>query len=126
MKKIQYTLIIFALLTMFSCSSDDGDTTPSGTITGHVKHHDDAIPNAIVYIKYNATEFPGSNPNDYDDQTTASAGDAHYTFSGLGKGSYYLYGVGTDAGCSCEVVGGIPITLDSDNQEVESNIPVTE
>lgn len=126
MKKIQYILIAFALLLIFSCKPEQVDVPPTGTISGHVMHHNDAIPNAIVYIKYDATDFPGPNPEDYDDQTTASAGDAHYTFSGLGKGPYYLYGIGTDESCSCEVVGGIPVTLIKDNEAVESNIPVTE
>ena len=126
MKKTQYILVAFSLIVMFSCNPNEMDVSPTGTITGHVLHHNDAIPNTIVYIKYDATDFPGPNPEDYDDQTIASSDDAEYTFSGLEKGSYYLYGIGNDASCFCEVVGGIPITLDNNTHVVESNIPVTE
>ena len=126
MNYLKIILFVFTISILFSCNDDDASSIPTGSISGHVMHHDDAIPSAIVYIKFGATEFPGANPEDYDDQVTTSDSDAHYEFSGLAKGSYYLYSVGMDPGCACEVLGGIPVELDSDSHALETNIPVTE
>ena len=73
---IYLTILLISSVFIISCSKKDDEvavvTIPAGkggkaTITGHVKHHDDAIPNAMVYIKYGAIELPGTNPKDYDD-----------------------------------------------------------
>lgn len=123
-----YKSLIFILIlaALFSCKDDDGNIPPTGRIYGQVKHHFDTIPNAIVYIKFGTIELPGTNPSDYDDQVTASDPDAFYEFTGLKKGPYYLFGIGMDDDCSCEVIGGTPIILDTDSDEVKSIVPVTE
>ena len=99
---------------------------PDGRIFGQVLHHDDPILGATVYLKYNATEFPGMLPEDYDEQVSASEVDATFEFSELPKGSYYLYSIGDDLDCPCQVFGGIPVVLQSDSEILETNIPVTE
>lgn len=118
-------LLSVALITVSACKKEAG---PDGnaTITGHVKHHEDAIPNATVYIKYGATELPGTDPMDYDDEATASASDAHYSFNGLKRGDYYLFAIGFDSACVCEVIGGVSISIEEKDETVETNVPVTE
>lgn len=96
------------------------------SVNGHVQHHGKAIPNAIVYIKYGATELPGTNASDYDNSTMASASDAHYEFEELRKGDYYLYATGYDSACVCTVEGGTSIQIKDKTGEVEAMIAVTE
>ena len=90
------------------------------------KHHEVHIPSAEVYIKYDATEFPGINLSVYDNQTTASDDGGHFEFEGMEKGNYYLYAKGYDISISEEVSGGTPVEIKSKKQEVEMNVPVTE
>lgn len=125
---IKYTTVLFftAMLTFtFSACKKEG-TGGKSSVTGNVKHHTTLIPNAIVYIKYGATEFPGTDVSVYDDKVTADA-NAHYEFSGLQKGDYYLYGVGIDGigTTTYPVVGGIAIKLRR-NEALTSDVPVTE
>ncbi len=125
---MRINVLLFAAVTcclFLSCQKDD-EEPPTGRIFGQVLHHDDPILGATVYIKYNATEFPGTSPSDYDDEVTASTIDALYSFDGLSAGSYYLYGIGEDIDCGCSVFGGIPVVLNSNSDIRETVVPVTE
>lgn len=113
-------LAIIFTFTISSCKKEG--TGGKSKVSGNVKHHTKLIPNAIVYIKYGAKEFPGADVSVYDDQVTADT-NAHFEFDGLQKGDYYLYGVGIDG--SDIVVGGIGIKLRR-NEDLESDVPVTE
>jgi len=121
-------------LTFTNCTKEEEEIviqeTPGigGTsiITGHVKHHDVHIPNATVYIKYGATELPGTDSSDFDDYTVASTGDGHYEFEELKKGNYYLYSTGYDSTISEIVKGGVPTRINSEPETVEIDIPVAE
>lgn len=115
----------FALLMLFTFTSCRKEGTGGkSSVSGTVKHHNTLIPNAIVYIKYGATEFPGTNTTVYDASITADA-KAHYEFKDLRKGDYFLYGVGHDVNISEIVLGGIGVKLKY-NQETITDIPVTE
>ncbi len=93
-------------------------------ITGKVEHHARAIPNATVYIKFNAKEFPGENVSLYDALTTAD-GTGSYTFRCY-KGDYYLYARGIDSLPQPEAVsGGVPVHIRA-KEEVKANIAVSE
>jgi hypothetical protein len=96
----------------------------NSSVSGTVKHHVKPIPNAVVYIKYGATEFPGADVSKYD-ASVASDASANYSFKGLEKGDYYLYGFGYDSTLMQNVMGGIGITLKK-NQALSSDVPVTE
>ena len=119
------SIFLFISLAFFSITSchKEGEGGKS-SISGMVKHHEQPIPNCVVYIKYGATEFPGTDVSKYDASVTADA-DANYAFSSLRKGDYYLYGVGYDNFISEIVTGGIAIKLKY-NKAVSSNVPVTE
>lgn len=110
------------ILTISSCKKEG--TGGKSSVSGNVKHHTKLIPNAIVYIKYGATEFPGADVSAYDDQVTADT-NAHYEFKDLEKGDYYLYGVGYDNSILEQVTGGIGVTLKR-NKHTDADIPVTE
>jgi hypothetical protein len=124
MKARKHILVLCLLsisLLFTSCHKEGAGGKAS--ITGSVKHHSVVIPNAVVYIKYGATEFPGTTLSDYDDQVTADA-NGHYEFSSLYKGNYYLYGVGYDPSYGL-VTGGISVDLNK-NRSYSVDVPVTE
>jgi hypothetical protein len=122
-KGIMLTVLFAAILILGGCSEEG----PGGkaSITGNVKHHDEPIPNATVYIKYGATEFPGHDPAIYDDETQASSTDGQYSIEGLEKGAYYLYSAGYDAQIFDSVFGGIHVMIKA-GEAFETDIPVTE
>src|SRR5689334_2711014 len=110
------------ILTITSCHKEGSGGKAS--LTGYVKHHSMTIPNCVVYIKYGATEFPGSNVSSYDDHVVAD-GSGHYTISSLYKGDYYLYGAGYDASIMENVYGGVAVKIKK-NKEITQDVPVTE
>jgi len=132
----QIIILLLSLSLFVACDNKPEDemmvdddnmvTTPIGRISGEVMHHNIPIPNATVYIKYNASELPGIDSTDYDDWIIATESDAFYEFSELDLGSYYLFGRGYDEECQCDVIGGIPISLVENRPTRETNVPVTE
>lgn len=120
-----------SLLTLTSCFIDDsGEPGPppdigNASIYGQVKHHNDAIPHAKVYIKIHASEFPGDNTSLYTDSTVANEAGL-YTFSNLYQARYYLYSVGYDPDFNEIVKGGVPVNIDAPGKEIMINIPVAE
>ena|ERR1035437_8376714 len=117
-------IILFGLLLIsFSACHKEGVGGKS-SVSGSVMHHSKLIPNAIVYIKYGATEFPGADVSLYDASVLTGA-DAHYEFKDLRKGDYYLYGVGNDNSIPGIVTGGIGIKLKY-NKTTSTDVPVVE
>ncbi len=111
-----------ASITLNACHKEGAGGKSS--ISGYVKHHSKLIPFSVVYIKYGATEFPGSEVSKYDASVSTGA-DAHYEFKDLRKGDYFLYGVGYDSTIYESVTGGIGIKL-KHNKNMTSDVPVTE
>jgi len=120
--KIRYVSLILLSLLFYSCHKEG--IGGKSSLDGTVYHHSKPIPNAIVYIKYGATDFPGTNVSSYDDHTTADA-SAKYQFDNLRKGNYYLYGVGYDDAIFATVSGGVAIKLKY-NKSASTDVPVTE
>jgi len=124
MKTFVKLMIIVSLLSSFiSCKKNQ--TGGKATIKGTVKHHDKPIANAFVYIKFNSTEFPGSDYKSYDTYVEADA-SGNYTIP-LYKGSYYLYAVGRDLDIPSpyEVVGGLSFSI-RNKENLVKDIAVTE
>ncbi len=125
MKKqiIFFAIALVALSIIFTSCKKEG-TGGKSSISGKVEHHGAAIPGSIVYIKYGAIDFPGTNVSTYDAQVNADAQGA-YKFEGLQKGDYYLYGVGYDNAIVDNVSGGVAVKLRR-NEDKEINVPVIE
>ena len=125
MKKIAKQLILLVLPAslIFTACHKEGIGGRS-SVSGGVFHHSKPIPNAIVYIKYGATDFPGTDITTYDNHTTADA-NAQYQFNDLRMGNYYLYGVGWDNSISSTVTGGVAVKLKY-NKSYSTDVPVTE
>lgn len=122
LKRSVFLVMSCMLITLGACTKEG----PGGksSVSGNVLHHDLIIPNSVVYIKYNATEFPGPDVSVYNASVTADA-NGHYEFKDLRKGDYYLYGVGYDNAIFEQVTGGISIKLKY-NKELKTDVPVTE
>ncbi len=121
-KSTFFCLAVMLVFTFSSCVKEG--TGGHSSVSGNVKHHTTLIPNAIVYIKYGATEFPGTDVNLYDDHVTCDT-NAHFEFKGLRKGDYYLYGYGYDNAIMLDVKGGVGIKLKYNKANV-NDVPVTE
>jgi len=117
-------LIIGILVTIFSSCGKEG-LGGDATIKGYVKHHSTAIPNAVVHIKFGAKESPGTSPSSYDKSVTADA-NAYYEITGLSKGDYYLFGIGTDTGIGLPVFGGITVEIKKRKEVVTADLSVRE
>ncbi|MEM9022329.1 MAG: hypothetical protein AAGB22_01210 [Bacteroidota bacterium] len=132
MKFWNYVVLVVSLpLLMVACGDDDSDEVMAGpggnaVISGNVQHHEVNIPNANVFIKYDATEFPGTDVSVYDDSQVSGSVDGSYQFSGLQVGNYYLFSVGYDSAVSDQVLGGLPVVISEDTQTRSIDIPVTE
>ena len=93
MKTIIYSVLITFVFT-FLQSCKKNELGGQSVIKGSVYHHSRSIANARVFIKFNATEFPGQDTTLYDAKVWT---DAKGTFSiKCYKGNYYLYGYGFD------------------------------
>ena len=126
MKKIiTIGVLLIVILGIVSCKKNG--TGGKATIKGYVKHHEQIIPMAKVYIKYGATEFPGTDLSLYDANVTANA-NAYYEIKDLRMGDYYLYGVGYDNTILESVFGGIPVKIKYSERKKEMDVivPVVE
>ena len=124
---------IFILFYSSSCKKNEGcgksglpGLGGTASIAGYVRHHNNPIPLARVFLKFGAKEFPGSDTTIYNLSVTADSGDAHYKFEGINSGDYYLYGIGYDSTIPKTVLGGVPAEICDGTQSVEINVPVTE
>ena len=122
-KNILFGCLILVLTNISTACHKEG-IGGKGSIVGTVNHHIKPIPNTVVYIKYGASNFPGTDVSLYDDHSTADA-SAHYEFHNLRKGDYYLYGVGLDHSINETVTGGIGITI-KNKEDATLDVPVTE
>ncbi|HET6225084.1 MAG TPA: hypothetical protein VFF27_02320 [Bacteroidia bacterium] len=122
LKSVAALCLIVGLLTVSSCHKEG--LGGNASISGTVYHHEAAIPNAVVYIKFNTTDFPGDTPESYDASTTVD-GNGKYIFQKVYKGDYYIYGIGFDKNIQEIVKGGVGIKVKK-NKVYSQDVPVTE
>lgn len=108
---------------MASCRkvNEQNPVIVTGTIscTVHVKHHTWGVPAINVYIKRNASTFPGKDTARYDTfKTTDTQGMV--TFDSLYPGNYFLYSQGYDPIWGDTVIGYQPLVL-NDNSVTNNN-----
>ncbi len=124
MKK--YFIILFILLIQFySCKREHIHVHDEYSLQGAVKHHDQLIPLAKVYIKFNTKAYPGSDTRNYDDSFMANKA-AYYHYHTPNAGDAYLYAVGFDSSILSVVKGGRPLDIGGKNKELYIDIAVTE
>ena len=125
-----------------NADKDDGSCEYAGTggnttIVAFPQHHGQPIisgthdPDSIshpdsAYVKFNATESPGTSPASYDLRIEGEIGENHVHIPGLKPGKYFIYMTGYDGNANKFVRGGIPYVLNQATGEVDLNIPVSE
>jgi hypothetical protein len=132
MKKFTTSLMLCLSLVYFlSCKKAGlgGDNS----VVAYPQHHgkpifSHSIPNYrdTVYVKFNATELPGTRPQDFDKTFVGELGEEHVHLHGLQKGKYFLYAVGWDTTINQRVSGGTAFELKQLTAETIVDVPVTE
>ncbi len=125
MKTLKTTILFALFLSLVFTSCKKNGTGGDATITMTVKHHDLIIPEATIYIKYDAKDLPGTDLSAYDDNVKADA-NGYAKFEGLLKGDYYLYSVGYDSSISETVNGGLGVVISKRSEIKEVTVQVTE
>jgi hypothetical protein len=92
-------------------------------VKGFVMHHSKFIGEARIFIKFNSSEFPGSDTSLYDVRIISDP-KGYYSFKCY-KGNYFLFGKGYDILSKEKVSGGIPVKVRS-KENLEMTIAVTE
>ena len=122
-KIFNYSILSLSFLLLLSCKKNQ--VGGSATVKGVVAHHGKAIANAYVYIKYDATEFPGDDYTLYNTFVKAD-GSGNYSIP-LYKGNYYIYARGYDYAIPAPylVKGGLSVTVRSSENSTK-DIAVSE
>jgi hypothetical protein len=68
----------------------------------------------MIYLKNNATDFPGKDSSIYEFKGQAD-GYGKFTFEHLYPGNYYVYASGFDPVWGSNVIGYMPVILDKDH-----------
>jgi hypothetical protein len=124
MKNLKYIVVLIFALAIVGCKKNQ--LGGKSNIKGKVMHHDQAIPNARVYIKYNATEFPGTDVSVYDTYIDADH-NGNFLIEHIYHGDYYFYGVGVDPALPLLTVkGGTYLKVKMLKEHTGFVVPVTE
>jgi hypothetical protein len=122
-RNLSFQVVLLGALVVGLSACKKNQLGGKSEVSGTVAHHDTPIPHSRVFIKYNATEFPGKDTSLYDAQVHADAA-GKFSFN-VYKGSYYLFGYGYDNNIQEIVYGGIPLEVKrKENKNV--SLPVTE
>ncbi len=123
MKNLKYLVIFIFAISLFGCKKNQ--LGGKSNIKGKVMHHEQAIPYARVYIKFNATEFPGEDVSVYNTFIDADL-NGNFLISNIYHGKYYFYAVGYDETISETVKGGVALKVKMLKEVTGFVVPVTE
>lgn len=120
---IKFSLVICLLTFVIACKKNQ--VGGKATLKGVVAHHSKPIPNAVVYIKYNTSEFPSDDGTTYNTSVTADE-QGNYSID-FYKGTYYIYAVGLDMDIPYpyKVSGGLSVSI-RNKENLTKDIAVTE
>ena len=100
--------VLLVILTMVACRPDGPEEIPLPTkICVKTSHHGQPIPNARVYVKYNADSFPGyDQPPSYFDASFNTGADARFGLNSprdraISRGEYVTMAYGTWGALTC-------------------------
>ena len=113
-KFIPLMFLISGGIFFYACDKDPAQPVPSerikATLVVEVMHHSWTIPGIPVYLKTNATEFPGHDTSLYEfSAITNQSGNVQ--FNNLIYGNYYLYVSGWDPVFLDSVIGYKPVVI---------------
>jgi hypothetical protein len=124
MSKYKIYSILFLFIIFAGCRKNE--TGGKGQISGFVVYNGFRVPASVVYIKYGATQSPGTDPIDYDSQQTADS-QGNFVFGSMFEGDYYLYTIGnysTVYGFQ-KVTGGVHAIIPHQKSSVNFDIATT-
>lgn len=131
--KNKIILILLSGSVFFFLSCKKNGLGGEATIVVFMKHHGNIIKNHInypdtVFIKFKATDLPGTSPDKFDTFFVGEAGENHIHCTGLRAGKYFLYGVGFDSTGKYRVKGGaaIKIAWTDRKKEIDTDLAVSE
>ena len=110
--------VIFLAVVICSCKKSSTDPVNGTEIKGdlqlnvHVLHHANEVSFIDVYLKRNATSWPGTDTTKYDLHFKAN-GYGMAVCTGLFPGNYFVYAQGYDSYYGVNVLGYSPVTLNS-------------
>jgi hypothetical protein len=120
------------LIGFASCRKEEnsGGKVIEGTINleVHAVHHALDVPAIMIYLKRNATQFPGNDSSVYT-YSRKTDGYGMCSFEKLFPGNYYVYASGYDSLWHSNVTGNIPVVLDQstiNNNEASITVEVSE
>lgn len=121
MKFKYYLILLISAIGFYSCKRNQ--LNGNSEIKGIVAHHGRFIPNARVFVKFKATELPGTDTLKFDAHVLANnAGE--YVIKCY-PGDYFLYGYGYDDQSNQIVTGGMHVKVRY-NETVKKDVGVTE
>lgn len=137
-KGFRLLAICAAILFFQSCKEEQDDPQPDLCNEGRtgelelvmrIVHHTRPIKGSRVFIKYNATEFPGDDTTRYDYAVSSLDDSPFATIDSLACGNYYLYAVGIDSlldptNWVCR--GGLPFSTNQSVGTDSINVYITE
>ena len=143
MNSYRFTLpgfLVAGLLLTASCSKNSDIPEFARCVGGQdgqisleliARHHSKLIPSQqnypdTAYIKFNTSEFPGDDASLYDLVVAGTYPDTVINISNMSCGNYYIFMTGFDVAIAERVKGGVPVTLNEEDQHRSLNIPVTE
>ena len=94
-----FVLVLSGLLTAPSCRPSASESIPLPTqICVRTQHHHQPIPQATVFIKFNADSFPGyDKPASYFDKQVITDADAKACLAPVPEGRHWLVCFGYDS-----------------------------
>jgi hypothetical protein len=92
-------------------------------------HHSVVIPDALVYVKFNTTEYPGlAQPDTFFDTIMSTGADGRLCWKPVPLGKHWLVAKGLDESGSfaLPVFGAAQIELTSQRLQIDTILYVTE
>jgi hypothetical protein len=119
-------LIIILLFGLFSCGNREGEGGRT-ELSVSILFQDSIVTDAVVYLKYGVTEFPGTEASNYNfsavpEISGENAGKA--VFKNLRHGNYYVYAYGMDNSKTTIVSGSMLYRIKIRSKKLHLDLPV--
>jgi hypothetical protein len=94
-----FALFLVGLLHTPGCRPAEPESIPLPTrIYIHTQHHQQPIPHATIFVKYNTDSFPGyDKPTSYFDKQFTTGADGRGCLEPVPEGRHWLIGFGYDS-----------------------------
>ena len=108
------SIFVFSAVLWAACRPAAPETIPLPTeICVKTTHHNFPIPDAVVYVKFNADSFPGyEQPPGYYDASFRTGKNAHGCLASVPEGRHWLVAFGYDSlHYPHDVFGSLPVEI---------------